>query len=193
MRQGFTLLEIIVVLGIMVILTGIALSYNHASQTEVALSVEEAKISQFILLAKSLSIATYGSSGSGPGLVCGYGMYFNAAAQTYGIFQFEPAQDQGITACRDVPNPVGSITAAEIKPYTAGTWNVHVANGVILQSGGASVILFFPPTPKIYVSADSSNSNWGFSQPTPTGYVHLKAGNGDTRTISVNPMGQVSL
>lgn len=192
MRNGFTILEILVVLAISALLTSIALSYNSASRTEVALSVEEAKISQFILQAKSLSLATYGASGSGSGIICGYGMIFDSSAQTYGIFQYEPARDNAsVTACRDVTSSghISSITAAEIAPYTGGTWKVHVAQGVTMEPGGAAAILFFPPDPTTYISADGSN----FPQPTPTGYVRLRAGNGDTRTIIVNPAGQVSL
>ena len=138
MKKGFTLVEMLIVLAISA--PGIALSYNSASRKEIALSVEAAKISQFILQAESLSIATYGANSAT--LVCGYGMVFNAAAQTYGIFEYQPA---GATTCTGVALPLASIAAGEMQQYTPGTWNIHVAPEVRLVSASTdsiAVVLF---------------------------------------------------
>ncbi len=187
MKKGFTLVEMLIVLAISALLAGIALSYNSASRKEIALSVEAAKISQFILQAESLSIATYGANSAT--LVCGYGMVFNAAAQTYGIFEYQPA---GATTCSGVALPLASIAAGEMQQYTPGTWNIHVAPEVRLVSASTdsiAVVLFYPPAPTTYISRDGSN----FLSPTVTSKIYLTTADGsDARTISVNSEGQVS-
>lgn len=193
MRKAFTLVEVLVVLAISALLTGVALTYNNASRNEIALVVESAKISQFILRAESLSIATYGKSAAASP-VCGYGMKFDSAAQTYGIFEYHPNAAVG-KSCREVPLPIATIDpATEMQPYTSGTWDIGVAPEVRIGSSTApdsiSVILFFPPTPTTYISLDGAT----FLSPTQTSKVYLRTANGnDSRTISVNPAGQVAL
>jgi prepilin-type N-terminal cleavage/methylation domain-containing protein len=186
-RKGFTLIEILVVLVISAMLAGIGLSYNSASRKEIALTVEAAKISQFILRAESLAIATYGSNSAS--LVCGYGVSFDAAAQTYGIFVYQPT---AAATCRDMVLPLATIASGEMQQYTPGTSNVHVASEVRLVSSPAdsiAVVLFYPPTPTTYISHDGST----FPSPTLASKVYLTTADGsDSRTISVNPAGQVS-
>ena len=58
-RKGFTLIEILIVLAITAVLSGLAIVYTHVGQNQISLSIEESKIAQLILEAKELSIATY--------------------------------------------------------------------------------------------------------------------------------------
>jgi prepilin-type N-terminal cleavage/methylation domain-containing protein len=201
MKSGFTLVEMLVVIAISALLAGIALSYNGASRKEIALSVEEAKISQLILQAESLSIATYGSNANPASPVCGYGMIFDSAAQTYGIFEYHPTAADEPNTCRDVLVPITAINPdpnspnPDIRPYSAGTWDIHVAPEVRISTtapDSIGIVLFYPPTPTTYISLSSDEST--FLNPTPqTSKVYLTTVDGnDSRVITVNPAGQVS-
>ena len=60
--NGFTLIEVLIVIAISAMLAGIAIGYSGVGRNQTALSVEETKISQFILQARTLAIATYGNT-----------------------------------------------------------------------------------------------------------------------------------
>jgi prepilin-type N-terminal cleavage/methylation domain-containing protein len=94
-RRAFTLIELMVVLGISAVLSALAITYSKIGQNEVALSVEESKVGQFILQAKQLAIATYTVPPSTAAASCGFGVTFNLAAtpQTYSVFVYDPAED----------------------------------------------------------------------------------------------------
>jgi prepilin-type N-terminal cleavage/methylation domain-containing protein len=184
-RRGFTLIEMLIVIAISAMLSAIAISYSGIGRNEVSLSVEAAKISQVILQAKSLSIATYGSA-AGP---CGYGVSFDTSAQTYSIFSYRPL---GVVSCPSDSSITG-IASGTMSKYSDGTSNIHVANGVVLSGGtsgdGLSVVLFYPPNPDTLISRDGST----FLVPAQTSKVYLTTVGGNaTQVISVSSAGQVT-
>ncbi len=200
MRKGFTLLELLIVIGISAMLSAIAIVYSGLARNQVALSVETAKIAQVILRAKGLSVATYsGSSVSG---ACGYGALFNVASNTYSIFAYEP-QNHPPEHMAPPPCPddtlasTSPIYANEIAQYSPATWNVPLANGVRLTTSTAgdnlSIVLFYPPNPDIFISRDGQN----FLDPAVvnpvTSKVYLVTVDGSaSATIAVNGAGQVT-
>jgi prepilin-type N-terminal cleavage/methylation domain-containing protein len=179
-NSGFTLIEVLIVIVVSVVLSTIAIGYSGIGRNQIALSVEATKVSQFILQARSLSIATYGTGTS----TCAYGVAFNAAAGTYSIFGYAPLGTP--------PAPCPGATSTNVlsleKEYTDGTWNVHLQNGVVMSatsSDSLSAVLFYPPDPKtFFVCAGACVSS---------GKVYLSTADGSmSRTISVNSAGQVN-
>jgi prepilin-type N-terminal cleavage/methylation domain-containing protein len=187
-RNGFTLVEILVVLGISALLSGMAIAYSNVSRNATALTVEEAKISQFILRAKSLAIATYGGTfTSGSPVFCGYGVTFNLGAtpQTYSIFAYSPVTAP--TAC-PTGSSISSISSAQEIQYSSGSWHVPLTNGVRLLSQADSLvtILFYPPDPRIFLSHDNASF---VSAPLK---VHLQTTDGNnSANLSINAGGQI--
>jgi prepilin-type N-terminal cleavage/methylation domain-containing protein len=194
MRNGFTLIEILIVIAISALLSTIAIFYTGAGQNTVALSVEEAKISQLILEAKELSISTYGASG-----VCGYGVNIDMAAQTYSLFSYIP----GTPTCPDVSTITGISgtpgSGAQEGIYTQGTLNIPVSKGVIIQATDPNTglpypdslytVLFYPPDPAVFLSHDNATFPGTFTNLA----VHLETSDGTNNdTILVNSQGQVS-
>lgn len=188
-RRAFTVIELLIVLAISALFSTLAITYSSVGRNEIALSVEEAKIAQFILQAKALSIATYTSNGTS----CAYGFMIDGIGTPdtkYSIFSY--GRDPAATVCP----PASSIAAANtIDPdyesmSTPGTWQIAVTNGVkVVQTAGASMaILFYPPDPTVFLSSDGTDLQPGSLS------ITLETVDGKNQaTISVNPEGQVSL
>lgn len=200
-NKGFTLIEILIVLGIMALLTTMAVIYTQAGQNQIALSIEESKVAQLILEARELSIATYSTNSR----ACAYGVYFDYPSSTYSLFEYNSAVSSAQYAGRPVCPSIASTTATDgleeaidagdLGEYANGSWQVHTAQGVVLDDLGAAsgtlqAVLFYPPDPFTLVSTDGAT----FLYPAPTAYVYLSTTDGSaSRTITVNPVGQVNL
>ena len=172
-RAGFTLIEVLVVLGVMAIVSGSIISYNSSSRQQVALATETSKLSQIILRAKSLSISTYGAGAS----VCGYGIEFDYASNYYYLSSYE------LSPSCDSPNAVSVRNRLEAFRVTNG---VNLSN--IVSGNQIADIIYLPPDPVVYTTGLSDNSvvNQG-------GSVKLITTNGvASKVISISSLGQVT-
>jgi prepilin-type N-terminal cleavage/methylation domain-containing protein len=194
--KGFTLIELLIVLVITALLSGIAITYSHIGQSEESLSIEASKISELILQAKALSIATYNANST----TCAYGVHFDFTTQTYSLFAYDSAVPINNSAQLYCPTYASTtaqgVILADMQPYASGgTWQIPVSKGVVIESSSPvntnpilTDVLFFPPDPLTLMSTDDTT----FPTSTPSTQVYLKesVGNG-TISISVSPAGQV--
>ena len=208
-NKGFTLIEILIVLAITAVLSGLAIVYTHVGQNQISLSIEESKVAQLILEAKELSVATYSSNSA----TCAYGVAFNyassAASSSYSLFAYNAAVTSSLYVGRPICPSLASTSVAfdtsAVQQYQSGSWQVHTASGVVLDgSGGATsdtiqYVLFYPPDPCTLINlvgAQTFQSDCSSitGNPPPAAYVYLSTADGSmSRTITVNPAGQVSL
>ncbi len=183
-QDGFTLIEVLIVVAISALLAAIAIAYSGVARNQTALSVEETKISQFILQARTLSVATYGTAG-----ICGYGVLFNASG-TYSIFAYTPSNAPPCPPASDITP--ASIESSERK-YTDETWQVHPANNVILSGGNPdalAIALFYPPDPTTFLIRASDMGSFAYE----TSNIYLVTADGSlSKTIKVNSAGQITL
>lgn len=146
-RRGFTLLEILVVLGITTFLTGMVLTYGSRGRNQTSLYVEQAKLAQIILRAKSLSVATYNK----PDIPCGYGVSIDYDANSYELFSYKPLN------CFDIKS--AGIVKDNLNKYEI-IEQYGVAQGVKLfkntedLNATLSTVFFLPPNPETYIWAD---------------------------------------
>lgn len=127
-------------------LMSIAVTYSGTERDQIALSVEETKVSQFILQARSLALATYNNSASTH--TCGYGMIFNSLNNTYSIFAYTPP----VTSTCPSENNLTWSSVSNVNnqsSYTAATWQVVPGSNIKLttSAGSPAIILFYPPNP----------------------------------------------
>lgn len=179
-RMGFTIIELLVVIGVVILLLGCLILYSGVSRNQVALYIEEAKIAQIILRSKTLSISTFGD----PNVPCGYGVEVSQAAKTYSLFSYD-VPDCGAISNIEVNDPNKYKTVQSFK----------LSQGVVFQScpagGGERLdyVLFIPPDPKTLVWVDGS--------PTPTatdsGKIYLATVDCSANiVVTVSTAGQVS-
>jgi prepilin-type N-terminal cleavage/methylation domain-containing protein len=180
-RKGFTLIEVLIVAAISAMLAALAVGYSGVERDQMALSVEEAKISQFILQARSLALATYSNSA---GSACGYGVSFDTVNDTYSIFAYVP----GGSSCNIGKSNItwDSVSNSEEK-YTDETWQIHPQSGITLSGDDIpAVILFYPPDPDTLIFD-------GSGAPMSQASIDLVTSDGQaSHAISINSAGQVN-
>ncbi len=170
MRAGYTLIELIVVIGIAGLLSGMVVLYGGAGREQITLSTESIKIVQAISRAKALAVATYAD----PSSPCGFGVHFDYPAKKYSIRSYRTSP-----SCDSVS---GIASSAPLNNFDLGT-------GLVWQEGADHIddVVFIPPDPKVYLFAG------GVLLPVGTsGKVYLLTSGGASRTVTVNPAGQVT-
>jgi len=94
--KGFTLIEIIIVVAISALLTGVLVTYSQRSRQQIVLNVEKAKVAELINRAKVLTLAGFTDPPTIPP-PCAYGFGIDTVGRNYGIFTY----DDPNVACED--------------------------------------------------------------------------------------------
>lgn len=156
-RKGFTLIELLLVVLISAFLSAIVITYSSVGRNEITLSVQSTALAQTLARARALALATYRDSAAPS--ACGYGVAFNAAADTYSVVVYE--KPAGATSCPDATTVEASgIVASNIVQYTPSTWGIALQNGVKFApphpgSTTLTLAVFYPPEPAALLSESS--------------------------------------
>lgn len=171
-RKGFTLIETLIVIAITALLSSFVLTYTSTSREQVALYVEQSKISQTILRAKSLTLSTYNQ----PAIPCGYGVRIDYDMGIYELFSYGAAPCSSVSVID--PNLATRVRESRLPP--------QVRLGVKPES--IEYVLFTPPDPKTSIwrrGAGAATSS--------DGIVFLQGTSGKSAVgIGVSFAGQVS-
>lgn len=165
--KGFTLIETLVVLGVLTLMTSMLVLYNRTGERQIVLLREKARLIGIIFRAKSLALHTLIEDEP----ACGYGMHSSEA-------EYFMYRDKAIV-CR-----------VSDHAYTEGTDEIIAGTltqlGVGLQFGARTLtdILFVPPNPKVFL-----NGGQGLTE----GEIILQSVDGKSSvSIYVNNAGQIS-
>lgn len=180
-KWGFTLIEILVIITMLSLLSGILIVYNRTTERQILLFKEQAKIINLILRAKSLTLSTYTKTGS----PCAYGIHFDQANKEIRIFQDLDAN--GTTAdCATADNiydPNSMYAAQEnINPPSVEKLTAQVS---FLDPLQVSDIAFIPPNPDVIITPDPA--------PLNEAIIDIVISGGISKKIKINRVGQVSV
>ena len=178
-QNGFTLIELMVVIGITVVLMTIVTGYSREGGRQLALVGTETKMLNLFSRAKFLSVETFfGGGRSGDQRICAYGVKVDASAEELFIFQ---------DLSSDAKCPGTSNGAYNDGERLTGELNeVKLENTVVVfGESDLSEVIFIPPDPQTKVRK-TDNSEVSSAKLT----VKLKEGNGQF-VIIVNNVGQI--
>lgn len=163
-RDGFTLVEILVVVSITAMLSSVLILYSRTGEKQILMFREQSKVINLITKAKSLALQTYIDGAS----ACGYGIHFTLP-DTMILFKDQSAD------CTTSDN-VYSGPSEDFSHLILGT-------GIVFSASDISDILFIPPDPTVKLNPDQV-----------FGIITLQTLDGNTSaSIKVNNSGQISI
>jgi len=148
-QGGFTLIELMVVLSIITILTGILVGYSKQNSKYLLLSTTEARILSLVSRAKFLSIETFFQDLGGPGTprkTCAYGVHVDTSANEIFIFQDRVPSVSGCPATNKYePGPNDARLTGELDV-------VKINPELMVLGGNLSDVVFIPPDPDVVIN-----------------------------------------
>lgn len=154
MNRGFTIIELLVIIAILMTMSGVLILYNRTGERQIVIFQEQAKVISAVSRARSLSVATFGQA-SAP---CGYGVHFEAP-RTVIIFK-DLAADCG-SADKKYTNPDEKIE------------QFYLDSRVSLDLGLTDV-LFIPPDPTVVITPNPEAAVLNIKEEGGTGMASIK-------------------
>lgn len=168
--QGFTIIEMLVTMGVLTILGGILILYSRAGESTSVLLRELAKVSGDINRTKNLAITTaaFVDKDGNKTLPCGYGIYFDLLQNQYIIF---------------ADLAVDCLTSQHLRD-TEGNGDVEIISlnkPLELKSADPNQVFFLPPDPTVIFLGAATEME-----------IRLGPASGVIMGVKVNKTGQVS-
>lgn len=182
-RSGFTLVEVMVVMAVTALLSGLILVYNASTRETLRLFTEKARVAQLVFRAKSLALSTYVDGGQER---CGYGVRFDRAAGTYALVSYAPPSCADRSQVRTNPEYFESVQLSSFTLPTTLEFRDRADAGT--GAGALSYVLFIPPDPTVLLARDDGSL-------ITAGDGEIRIGIKDRETdaiVSVNGAGQVT-
>lgn len=173
MRRGFSVIEMLVVMSILVVLSSFLILYNRTGELQIILLREQAHLIGTMFRAKSLALNTLIEDVP----ACGYGVHIevstSAVPSRYFIYR-----DKAIN-CR-TSDRIYAAASDEIVGGTEVALLPHIAFGKFAVRD----ILFVPPDPQVFLDG---------SQAFAEASVMLQSDDGKIKaSVTINNAGQIS-
>ncbi len=186
-RRGFTLVELLVVIAVMVFLSAYIISYQKTGQRQITLYVEAQKMASLILKAKSLAIESFVDVSQGN---CGYGLEVNYNQGSYNMFYYATSTTNNQSKYIQCPGikKNGVLASDQIVAFSGVE---RLNSGLVFQTpmpdDAIYYVLFVPPDPETLIADQNGNIFSG------SGIINIKTKDGLAKAaITVNSAGQVN-
>ena len=173
LRNGFTLLEIIVVISIITLFTTLLLANYRGGEKQLALLRSSHKLAQDLRVAQEMAMSSKKFNGVVP--EGGYGIYFTEDQNSYILF----------ADCGDEPDKKYSGANEKVRDLFLES-GIKISKLDVIDSSSdysSLSITFLPPDPIIFIEGDSNSKS---------GVIYIAS---DTRekTISINSIGSIDI
>ncbi len=173
MRRGFSVIEMLVVMSILVVLSSFLILYNRTGESQIFLLREQARLISTVIRAKSLALNTLIEDVP----ACGYGVHIEVSTDSTPS-QYFVYRDKAIN-CRTSDR----IYAEASDEIVAGT-EAALPKQVVFGDVGVRDIMFVPPEPEAFLDG---------SQALAEADIVMMSADGKTKaTVTVNNAGQIS-
>ncbi len=162
--EGFTLIEILVVVGVLSLIAAILIVYVRSGSQQIILFREQAQITSILARAKYLAISTFGRTG----VPCGYGVHFEQP-RTFIIF-------------KDIAEDCQASDQKYSGPEETYE-SFQIDSTLIFENLTLSDILFIPPDPSVIITPEQDDA----------AIILKTVGADNSATIRINNAGQISI
>jgi len=156
-RGGFTVLEMLVVLGVTMFLSTIFVGYGANLKDQIAVFREEARLTQVLFKAKTYSIQAR-KTGEGAA-ACGYGVSLDRNSRTYQIYLKAKIDEK---KCEDTYSQPSSWAYDANRDETIGV-SFGVDGKISLPGSGQTAVAFEPPRPEVHVTGENNDGEAEFT------------------------------
>lgn len=165
-NRGFTVLEMLVVISIIILLSSLLILYSRAGENQIILFRDQSRLIMVLNRAKSLSIQMFNA----PESPCAFGVHFSQAENAFLIFR-----DLAVT-CQNADH-VYTETGELFERYQLSSK---------IKFGGLTLtdIVFIPPDPKTLIDNDPNKIDATVTLETLNGSASLR--------VKVNNAGQIT-
>ncbi|MEE8131747.1 MAG: prepilin-type N-terminal cleavage/methylation domain-containing protein [Candidatus Paceibacterota bacterium] len=137
-KTGFTIIELLVVIGIITLLSTMAILYSHTGERQIILFQEQIKILNALSRAKSLTINTFIQSD----VPCGFGVHFDESNNSFRIFRELAIQPD----CLDADFQYSGASEDFLVPEVFNLNPVITFDSLVVDD-----IIFYPPAPSVAI------------------------------------------
>ena len=164
--RGFTILETLVVVSIIVLLSSVLILYSRTGENQVVLFRDQSRLITGLNRAKSLSVQAFNASG----LSCSFGVHFSKTENAFLIFR------DLATDCQNADHIYSGVDEL--------FENYQLSSRIQFGEITLTDIVFIPPDPEILIDNDSSKIEATVALETLNGNASL--------TVKVNNVGQIT-
>ena len=139
--KAFTIIELLVVIGTIVILSSLAITYSKTGERQIILFKEQTSLVGLLIKARSLSFGAFGEAE----VPCDYGVNFNESGKAILFREYSPSNDP---KCSDA-NRIYDSSDEKLE-------ELNLDPMIKFSELGLTNVVFIPPSPKVIIDNDEN-------------------------------------
>jgi len=176
---GFTYLEMLIVISIIILFSTFIISYNHISERQLIIIKDQARVVSALQKAKANALATF----SDTGISCGFGVHFSTSSVPNQMIIFKNTPQA--TGTNTLPLCLAMDHSYQPAILSSITEVIYLDPDIRFGNVSSSDIFFVPPDPTTFIDNSSS---------TPAASIEIVTIDGlAAKSVKVNNFGQITI